>query len=78
MENHLSKVQGPDYSEVYYYDPDGMRIKKVSGDTTWYYPFPFYEVKVVTDGNAAAADKHIATDTGAYGNIINGDTSRCR
>ncbi|MCB0045424.1 MAG: hypothetical protein KDD92_08345, partial [Caldilineaceae bacterium] len=52
-ENRLEKVIGQNGTEEYSYDPDGRRVKKVSGDTTWYYPFPHYEVKVVTEQTTA-------------------------
>ena len=53
-ENRLASLSGGGVSESYLYDDGGRRVKKVSGSTTWYYPFPQYEIQVT--GTAAAAE----------------------
>ncbi len=49
-ENRLSSVEdlSGDMIERYLYDDTGARVRKERGNTTWYYPFPHYEVKVVS------------------------------
>ena len=54
-ENRLESVtRNGALQESYLYDDGGQRVKKVSGGTTWYYPFPQVEVQVT--GTAAAAE----------------------
>jgi RHS repeat-associated protein len=43
-ENRLASLTATGLSESYLYDDTGIRVKKVSGSTTTYYPFPHYEV----------------------------------
>jgi len=44
-ENHLSAISGGGLPiEDYYYDPDGNRVKKVSGSVATYYVSAAYEV----------------------------------
>ncbi len=43
-ENRLASLTATGLSESYLYDDAGIRVKKVSGSTTTYYPFPHYEV----------------------------------
>ncbi len=43
-ENRLASVTSPSRTESYRYDPDGVRIQKVSNGVVTFYPFPNYEV----------------------------------
>jgi hypothetical protein len=54
-ENRLESVtRNGALQESYLYDDSGQRVKKVSGNTAWYYPFPQYEVQVTTTTAATA------------------------
>jgi RHS repeat-associated protein len=43
-ENRLASLTATGINESYLYDDTGIRVKKVSGGATTYYPFPHYEV----------------------------------
>ena len=67
-ENHLVEVldQNNQSLETYFYDDDGLRVRKTTRNDTTYYPFPHYEVRVPHNTAAAAStgeeldDRHFA------------------
>lgn len=64
-ENHFLYMRNSNNQTIerYFYDDNGIRVKKTAGNTVTFYPFPHYEVTVsgVAAASASAAEDEEAT-----------------